>query len=532
MRCCFHPRVERLENRNVPGRTVLGDLWTESLPLLAPLLDGTGSLPVTALIRRQTSPHIRPASTPGPAAETSPGARSPHEAPQPNPEALMPRGRPTTEPGARVNFLPARPAPADGLDDLGLPGRHHSVPVPGGLAWTPLTRVSFDYGGSTLSGSPSIAVSPATGLPYVAFQANWNPRDGNAYVIGFARPDVNPDGSLDWSAARQAPTEATPRAHKNVGPSLAVGTTPDGAEQIHIVYWEHLGSEDLLYVRSDDGGATWTPPLNLSNTGKVLGTSSVAADDQGNVFVAWSDWAGNRDANGLDIWYRKFDGAAGAWEPKMKIETNPATKSSYPKLFWQPGGGLHVAWADRLAQPAPYLSYSASFDGGETFSPPEVALTVPVGKDLASATVAAGADGTVYVAGNAPPANGSGTNYTWYSSKEPDGTWAPAYRVWDSHPSANPWFTADQSGRVYLSWLRYANNQYDILFKYRDGTDARLWQDPPPQNVTQDGLWKGYTGGQIAVDVTQPAPTAVYLATDDTPTGRHQIYVSSLDMKG
>src|SRR5688500_11741440 len=305
--------------------------------------------------------------------------------------------------------------------------------------WQSMVRISPEYGGSpTASSDPVVTVSPVTRTPVAVFSTRWNPGDLNDTIINFARAVRRADGSLDWSGTQRNAVEVAPRGAKHVSPSIAVGAY-NGQETLHVTYWDHLASEQFMYVRSADGGRTWTAPFPLSSSGKVGGKVGLAADVVGNVYAVWSDWGGNANANGLDIWFRQYSSATNAWTNAKKIESDPATKSAFPQIIRSPGGRLDVAWADRVALPRK-VSYTISTDNGGTFAAPQTVFTAADDKDIQGATLAVAADGTPYVAAVLPPSFGNtGTTYTWFSYQDraaPGQPWSAARRVWGSHPSA------------------------------------------------------------------------------------------------
>jgi hypothetical protein len=390
-------------------------------------------------------------------------------------------------------------------------------------SWTAQTRVNYVYvPGTTIAGVPVVAVSPVNGRVYVASQAGWNASNGNDMIIGFDRGIIR-GRSIDWSYTATHAIEASPRGHKCLAPAIAVGSL-NGQEIIHLTYWDHIGSEDVLYVRSTDGGDSWSTPVNLSNTG-TASQSSLAADDQGNVFVIWTDWYGNAGGNNLDIYLRKgtCNGSNTVWQAARKIENNPNTKSLYPKIFREPAGKLHFIWADRLVLP-PKLTYTYSVDGGNTVAPLQTVFTGDPNNDMQGAAVAVDAAGTVYAAAQCPPAYGNtGPTHLYLCTRTPGGDWSVPSIVDGSDPCANPYMTADNAGHVFLSWLRYTNGQYDIIVRQHGPLG---WYCN--SNATNDGLWKGYTGGNVIVD---PVNGFLHVVTDNTPDGTHQIYATTLDLR-
>ncbi len=389
--------------------------------------------------------------------------------------------------------------------------------------WSPMTRANYIYFDQAVSSAPDITVSPTTGLPYIVFQSCWDPNNGNNYVIGFAK-GTRVGRAIDWSWSRSHPVEVSPRGHKSLGPAIAVGSK-DGQEQIHVLWWDHIGTEDLLYSRSTDGGNTWSAPTNLSNSATVSnGHYSAAADNQGNVYVVWSDWYGSPNANGLNIWFRKFNGATQTWEAKKQIESDITSKSQTPKILLDSQGILHVGWTDRLSDPRRF-SYTYSASGGATWAPIQTIMTFSTAYDLGPMGLTVASNGVVYAAMATGPAYGTtGPSNLYLSSKNPGATWTAGQVVQGSDPCANPYLTADTSGHVFLSWLKYVDGAFDILYSQHNSVG---WSGT--SNATRDGLWKGYTGGHIAVD---PVNDFVYVATDDTRDGLyHQIWTTCLDLR-
>ena len=402
-------------------------------------------------------------------------------------------------------------------------------------SWAPVVKISPSYGSGLLSAAPEVAVSPVTDLPYAVFQTRWNRNDTNAYVINFARPVRRPDGSLDWSGTQQTPVEVGGRGYKQQNPTIAVGSR-NGQEQIHVAYYNRFGTNNFMYSRSTDGGQTWSAPFDFSQADeKVVDKAALAADDQGNVYTVWTDWSGRSNQNQLDVWFRKFDGGTQQWLPKKKIESNAATKSSYPAVFVRPGGQngawqVHAAWADRGLTPPP-ISYTVSLDGGNTFSAPEAALVAPSGKDVHSVALAVAADGTVHVAGHFPDSDSTPPKPIRTAYKRPGQGWSASDEVSNTNPASNPFFTADRSGRVYFSWMRDVSGDEDMFFKQKDGDAALNWDEPAPDMATDDNFDKGYFGGQVAVNQWQTVPSFAHLVLDEQRDGLHQIYWTYADVQ-
>lgn len=184
---------------------------------------------------------------------------------------------------------------------------------------------------------------------------------------------------------------------------------------------------------------------------------------------------------------------------------------------------MHCAWTDRLSDPRGF-SYTYSTNGGATWAPVQSIMTFSTEYELGPVGLAVASDGTAYAAMATGPAYGYTCPSNLYlSSRSPGGGWTPGQVVQGSDPSANPFLAADNSGHVFLSWLKYQDGAFDILYMQRN---ALGWSGV--SNATRDGLWKGYPGGHLAVD---PANRFAYVATDDTRDGLyHQAWVTYLDL--
>jgi len=119
------------------------------------------------------------------------------------------------------------------------------------------------------------------------------------------------DGGLTWSAPVLLDVDAD-----QVSPAVQSVVRPNG--ELVIVFFE---DGDVEAVRSNDGGATFTPREQVSNlqfasTRPLRGFSlpSAAVDRNGNVYAAWPDCRFRTSCTRNDIvWSRSA--APGAWTP-------------------------------------------------------------------------------------------------------------------------------------------------------------------------------------------------------------------------
>ncbi len=115
-----------------------------------------------------------------------------------------------------------------------------------------------------------------------------------------------------------------------------IGVTSDGA--VHLAWGEWSGTDaEVNYVRSTDGGASWSAPTSMNDvpTGHQF-FPSVAADGE-NVHVAWYDSRENGPAgttiNKLDVFYNQSNDAGATFSADVQMTDqsfNPNSVSRFP----------------------------------------------------------------------------------------------------------------------------------------------------------------------------------------------------------
>ncbi len=133
-------------------------------------------------------------------------------------------------------------------------------------------------------------------------------------------------------------------------PSMAVAS--NGA--VYVVWPDYRGgNHDIMFSRSMDRGTTWSPTVRLNDDSTTADQwmPDLAVDPFGGVHVAWMD-----TRNGVnDVYYVNSTDGGATWGPNVRV-----TDMGTPLSFWRPGdylaiesdrfGGIHVVWTDgRLA---------------------------------------------------------------------------------------------------------------------------------------------------------------------------------------
>lgn len=179
-----------------------------------------------------------------------------------------------------------------------------------------------------------------------------------------------------------------------------------GASQQVAVLWQDIifsgGSHggDIMFARSQDGGASFSEPLNLSDSvsgagkGRITrdnwhnGSYDLALDADGTVYAAWTEYEGRL------MFARSEDGGVSFSSPRHIAgdDDNPVRG---PALSIGAGDDIYLAWTFG-ANPRADIHIARSTDGGENFDRPQsVART---GSYSDAPKLAFGGDGVLHIA--------------------------------------------------------------------------------------------------------------------------------------
>jgi hypothetical protein len=192
-------------------------------------------------------------------------------------------------------------------------------------------------------------------------------------------------------------------AAETTGTAIGSDITSNSAGSVFAV-WPDTGSKRLFFVKSEDGGATFSSPRPIAKTLATFQISipafaqrsalvgvSVAAFKSGSrddVYVSWLDLCGNPGCNTPDnepgtdvnstcksrIWFtRSTDGGTTWTEPVRKINDASATSDQFnQKLAVDPETGVlgitYYDTGDGISRAKTNLMFQYSTDGGNTWS--------------------------------------------------------------------------------------------------------------------------------------------------------------------
>jgi hypothetical protein len=323
---------------------------------------------------------------------------------------------------------------------------------------------------------------------------------GNIYFVwedwrNVTAPDIyftkSTDGGNTFSTNKRINDDVG--AEGQMTPSIAI----DDSDNIYIV-WEDVRNFDwdIYFVNSTNGGDSFSPNKRVNDDLFSLFclSPSIAAYGNGNVYVAWHD-----DRNGYNDIYFSFSTDGGNTFSMDKNASDDGSGSDQwgPSVAVDDFGGLFIAWTDyREGEYDIYMTNST--DGGITFSPNK-----KVNDDVGSAvqeSVSIAADDTqkVYFVWF-DERNGESDIY-YAQSTDGGNSISPNSRVNDDIVpiyQTNPSITLDSNSNVYIAWIdnRQGNhhvyfsttqfNIYDIQITNITDTSATItWQSNKMANST------------------------------------------------
>jgi BNR repeat-like domain len=308
----------------------------------------------------------------------------------------------------------------------------------GGATWGGAQRLTWNSG---VSAAPAIAVDSGG-----AVQVVWSDNTpGNDEI--YAKKST--DGGSTWSAAK--------RLTWNSGESDTPAMVIDSNDSIHVVWYDTTpGVSEIYYMRSVDGGTTWSAAKRLTWTSGSSGAPAIASGSGGVLFIVWEDYTpGNQEIYGL-----KSTNGGTSWSAVQRL-TWTSTKSYSPAVALNSGNAVHVVWEDSMAGNSE-IYYKRSTNGGTTWGAAK-RLTWTSG-NTSNAVIGAYANAVVHVVWY-DEASG---DYELYYKRSTNGgtTWSAGQRLtWNSGISSSPSIAVDSGGAVHLVWSDDTPGNPEVYYK-------------------------------------------------------------------
>ena len=222
---------------------------------------------------------------------------------------------------------------------------------------------------------PWIAVDQEPGSPnFGTIYVSWLEFVGPVSEATTTYVSASSDGGHVWST----PVAITPDT-ESVGSQILI----EEGGAVTVVYFDLAGSR-IRAVRSEDAGATWSPPRTVADvdrapipgqrTGEFLPSAAIDPSTQ-TMHVVWQD--ARRDV--ADIMHTRSKDAGTTWSDAQRINRGPKGIESFDAAVAAAGGGVHVIFYDgrdgRDRDDLYNLYYAQSTNDGRTFLKPNLKVT-------------------------------------------------------------------------------------------------------------------------------------------------------------
>ena len=317
--------------------------------------------------------------------------------------------------------------------------------------------LSFACGGPRLKFGPEQSLNTTPGGAAPMFVVSPRGAEAAAWV---SAPGGGSDGSLYISVDGGPPAVISDslgpiEPHGEVPPKLAY--EPDGSLAAlyvvaRLVPGRRFPATALRFVRSADGGHTWTHPVTVTDNGD-FGSNSFHALHVGIDGTLFASWLDGRDGKAAVFLSRSTDGGV-TWEPNRRISAGQACPCCRTALATAPGGVVYLAWRDVGAGNLRNIVVARSEDNGKTFGTPRPVHDdgwVIDGCPHAGPSIQVDASGRLHVIWWTGKAGAAGV---WYASSD-DGqrfTAPVALGVAPQSMPAHVQLAVSPRGRVLATW--------------------------------------------------------------------------------
>lgn len=318
-------------------------------------------------------------------------------------------------------------------------------------------------------------------------------------------------------------------------------TFAPGAPDKVLVLWQEIifsgGSHggDILFARSDDGGRSFSRPVNLSSSvggdgkGRINrdvwhnGSLDLVAGADGAVHAAWTEYDGA-------LWFsRSLDGGRKFSAPqRIAMDRTARHPARAPSLALGPGRTVYLAWTNGEDDGAD-IHLAKSIDGGASFSAPQ--RVAPSRNYSDAPKLAVGHGGVLHLA-YAESSGGSFARYHVRYTRSADGgrTFDSPREISRPMPgafvsAAFPALGVDTQGRVCVLWELYADERQAPrglgLAVSLDGGQSFSKPGLVPDSVDAAGGFNGSSQGLLMNKLAVSANGTLAIANSSLKQGSH-----------
>ena len=353
-------------------------------------------------------------------------------------------------------------------------------------------------------GSTDIAAGRATVGPWRMNASRWDYVDDPAVAIdqrgGIAVAWVD-QGRKDVFFARLSADGRKLGEPVNVSRSPAVFSwlprvAVDARQRVFVLWQEIIfsgGSHggDILFARSEDGGQTFSAPLNLSRStagdgkGRINkdswhnGSLDLALGTDGALYAVWTEYEGG-------LWLRRSADGGRTFSRRLRIGDGKPARG--PSLAVGANGVVYLAWT--VGDAGADIRVAASTDGGGSFG---AAMIVHRSEAYSDAPkLAIDANGALHVVY-------AERQRILYSRSADRGRSFAVPRDISGANAGFPALSADGNGNLYILWERFADSPVRprglTLAVSNDG--GATFTKPVPVPGSVDAGWNGSLQGLL-----------------------------------
>jgi hypothetical protein len=233
----------------------------------------------------------------------------------------------------------------------------------------------------------------------------------------------------------------------------ACDPTPNGpvgsAQPIYVVWSDGI---EIFLATSTDGGQTFSPAKNISNTAEDSVDPLIAVSGN-NVYVVWSEFT-NSGRTSLDVFITTSTDGGQTFSPAKNISNSLSVESSVNSIAVS-GNNVYVVWREGTF-PNGQIFLATSTNAGQTFSPAKN-ISNTVSNDAANPQIAISGN-NVYVVWQ--QSNGE---IFFTTSTNAGQTFSPAKNISNTAAESSEPDIAVSGNNVYVVWIELINSKYEVF---------------------------------------------------------------------
>ena len=337
---------------------------------------------------------------------------------------------------------------------------------------------------------------------------------GPGHRVGFA---YSTDSGQSFSSnILMAPTEP---GRRQSDPWLV----SDHQDNAYFVFMDFLSDEDsgIGVAKTVDGGQTWQPTVDASDTPGLDDKDTACVDPSGNLYIVWDEYA---TVNQLR--FTKSTDGGQTFSP-----TTSPFQPYIPYIASSHNGTLYVAtggWYSLSGPPGDRIWITRSDDGGASWTPQIIVTPLIYDETAIIHVVDTDTQGNVYVAYSA----GTSTDKDIYVTKSTDGGffWETPVRVntVTARMQRMVEMTIDEEDKIHVAWLDAQHDEWNIYYSYSNDSAVTF---APNIRVTSEGTSLFYWRPGDYFTMRTGPQGRVYIVWTDGRGDDQDIYFAKQDIE-